>query len=88
MSCYIAHEEKLFSVQIYENKSCEQLSFTGNSALLPFDVIDFDFGEKQFHCLLSCDVEVTNESLCCLEKISSYETTVIVTVTVLPIYSR
>ena len=41
MSCYIAHEEKLFSVQIYENKSCEQLSSTGNSALLPSDVIDF-----------------------------------------------
>ena len=41
MSCYIAHEEKLFSVQIYENKSCERLSFAGNSALLPSDVIDF-----------------------------------------------
>ena len=26
------------------------LASTGNSALLPFDVIDFDFGEKQFHC--------------------------------------
>ena len=37
MSCYIAHEEKLFSVQIYENKSCKWLSFAGNSALLPSD---------------------------------------------------
>ena len=42
MSCYIAHEEKLFSVQIYENKSCERLSFARNSALLPSDVIDFE----------------------------------------------
>ena len=41
MSCYIAHEENLFSVQIYENKSCGRLSFAGNSALLPSDVIDF-----------------------------------------------
>ena len=37
----MAHEEKLFSVQIYEKKSCEWLSFAGNSALLPSDVIHF-----------------------------------------------
>ena len=56
MSCYIAHEEKLFSVQIYENKSCERLSFAGNSALLPSDVIDFvmlpalRFWRETVHC--------------------------------------
>ena len=41
MSCYIAQEEKCFSVEIYENKSCKWLSFAGNSALLLSDVIDF-----------------------------------------------
>ena len=43
MICYIlvALEEKLFRVQIYENKSREQSAFAGNSALLPSDVIDF-----------------------------------------------
>ena len=33
-----------------------------------------DFGGKQFHCLMSCDLEVTNESARCWEKISSYIT--------------
>ena len=47
---------KTFRVQIYENKSCERSAFAGNSALLPFDVIDFAilpaqrFWQKQFHC--------------------------------------
>ena len=41
MICYIAHEEKPFRLQIYENKSRERSAFAGNSALLPFDVIDF-----------------------------------------------
>ena len=45
-----------------------------NSALLPSDVIVFamsplrDFGGKQFHCLMSCDLEVTNNSMHCWEK--------------------
>ena len=30
-----------------------------------------DFGGKQFHCWMSCDLEVTNESARCWEKISS-----------------
>ena len=33
-----------------------------------------DFGGKQFHCQMSCDLEVTNESACCQEEISSYVT--------------
>ena len=40
--------------------------FAGNSALLSSDVIDFamllTFGGKQFNCLMSCDLEVFNES--------------------------
>ena len=40
--CCIAYQEKLFSVQIiYENKSCEQSTFAGNSALLLSDIIEF-----------------------------------------------
>ena len=51
-----------------------------NSALLPSDVIVFamsplrDFGGKQFHCLMSCDLEVTNNSTHCWEKLSSDKT--------------
>ena len=54
--CYIAHEEKPFRLQIYENKSRKRSTFAGNSALLPCDVIDLqccplrDLGGKQFHC--------------------------------------
>ena len=40
MICYIAHQEKPFWLQIYENKSRERSAFAGNSALLPSDVID------------------------------------------------
>ena len=71
MICYTAQEEKLFRVQIYENKSRQRSTFAVNSALLPSDVMDFaccplrDFDGKQFHCQLSCDVEVTNESARC-----------------------
>ena len=32
---YTAHEEKLFCVQIYANKSRKQSTFAGNSTLLP-----------------------------------------------------
>ena len=39
--CYIAYQEKLFSVQIHENKSREQSTFAGNSALLLSLIIDF-----------------------------------------------
>ena len=39
-NCYTAHKEKLFRVQIYENKCCKQSTFTGNSAVLPTDVKD------------------------------------------------
>ena len=41
MICYIAQEEKLFRVQIYENKSRQRSTFAVNSALLPSDVMDF-----------------------------------------------
>ena len=41
MICYIAHEEKLFRVQLYEKKSRERSTFAGNCALLPTNVIDF-----------------------------------------------
>ena len=67
MFCYIALEEKLFRVQIYETKSRERSTCTGNRALLPSDVIDLqccplrDFGGKHFYCEMSCDLEVTNE---------------------------
>ena len=53
--------------------------FDSLSGLFPYDVIDFlqcclltDFGGKQFHCWMSCDLEETNESAHCYEKISSY----------------
>ena len=56
-------------------------TFAGNSALLRSDVIDFcqcyplrDFVRKQFHCWMSCDLEITNESAHCWEQISSYIT--------------
>ena len=39
--CHITHEEKLFPVQLYENKSREQSAFADNRALLPSGVIDF-----------------------------------------------
>ena len=51
-----------------------------NSALLPADIIVFamsplrDFGGKQFHCLMSCDLEVTNNSMHGWEKLSSDKT--------------
>ena len=54
-------------------------TLAGSSALLPSDVIDFanvtrwESG-KQFHCWMSYDLEVTNESAHCWEKISSYIT--------------
>ena len=32
--CYLAQKEKLFCVQIFETRSCEQSSFVANSALL------------------------------------------------------
>ena len=41
MICCIAYQEKLLSVQIHENKSREQSTFAGNSALLLSDIIDF-----------------------------------------------
>ena len=43
----------------------------GNSALLPSDVIDFAMlpAQRFWHCWMSCDVKVTNESVCCREKI-------------------
>ena len=47
--------------------------------LLPSDVARSEiFGGKQFHCLMSCDLEVTNESARCWGKNSSYITTTII----------
>ena len=46
----------------------------GNNTLLHSDNIKCcplkNFGGKQFHCYMSCDLEVT--SVCCWEKISSH----------------
>lgn len=46
----------------------EGSTFAANSALLSSDVIDFamllTFGGKQFNCLMSCDLKVSNESAC------------------------
>ena len=47
-------------------------TFAGDIALLPSDVMNFlqcfplkAFGGKQFHCQMSCDLEVTNETARC-----------------------
>ena len=64
MICCIAYQEKLLSVQIHENKSREQSTFAGNSALLLSDIIDFAklpvqrfFGGKIF--IVRCHVTST-----------------------------
>ena len=56
-------------------------TFAGNIELLPSDVVDFsqfcplrDFIGKQFHCWMTCDLEVTNETARCWGEISSYIT--------------
>ena len=46
----------------------------GTEALLPSEVRDFamlpdqSFGGKQFHCYMSCDLEVNNKRARCWEK--------------------
>ena len=48
----------------------------GNSASLPSDVIDFTMfpAQRFWHCKMSCDLKVTNDSACCWHKIFSYIT--------------
>ena len=46
-----------------------------------------DFGGKQFHYQMSCDLEVTNEKTHCWENISSYITIKFVTVLFSPLHS-